>query len=85
MATIKLQLTKSFIGDISNALEIFGRSLGYNIDKSIYDDLAWGGLDYPNNNLLTDDDKIRIYNRLSAEQYNTKYGGEYPSGKKTCK
>lgn len=79
------QMIKSFIEDISQALELFGKSQGYNIDKYIYDDLAWGGLDFQNNSQLSDEQKDRILNRLKAEQYNSKYGDEYPSGTKACK
>ncbi|WP_130855561.1 hypothetical protein [Olivibacter jilunii] len=78
------QMVKSFVGDIAKALEDYGIACGYSIDSYIYNDLAWGGLDFMNNSQLSDTDKERIQNRLSAEQTGTVYGDEAPAGLK-CK
>jgi len=47
--------------------------------------MAWGGLDFQNNSTLTDDDKDRIQNRLSAEMSNKRVGDAIPSSDKSCK
>lgn len=78
------EMEKSFVGEIATALKEFGQARGYQLDDYIYNDLAWGGLDYDNNFQLSDDDKIRIQNRINAEQTNSTYDTESPAGVKAC-
>jgi hypothetical protein len=78
------QMEKSFVDEIAAALKEFGNSRGLNIDDYVYRDLSWGGLDFSNNNSLSDTDKDRIGNRLSAEQTNTTQDSEAPLGQKAC-
>ncbi|TAH14515.1 MAG: hypothetical protein EAZ12_00285 [Sphingobacteriia bacterium] len=78
------QMVFTFVKEIANALKEFGISIGLNLNDSIYNDMAWGGLDFSNNSNLSDDDKERIQHRLSAEQTNSTFGNEAPSSKKTC-
>lgn len=78
------QMEKSFVNDIATSLKEYGQARGLNLSDYIYQDLAWGGLDFDNNNQLSDDDKARIQNRLSAEQTNTTYDTESPAGQKAC-
>lgn len=78
------QIEKSFVGEIASALKEFGVVCKLHLDDNIYNDLAWGGLDFENNSQLSDDDKVRIQNRLSAEQSNSIYGDESPAGTKAC-
>lgn len=78
-------MTISFVHDIASALKDYGVSMGLNISDSIYEDLAWGGLDFENNSQLSADDKTRISDRLVAEQTNTIEGTQPPAGQKiTC-
>lgn len=79
------QMVKSFVSDIGAALKEYGTHvLGLQIDDYIYNDLAWGGLDFSNNSQLSDADKVRIQNRLSAEQNNSTFDTESPAGQKAC-
>ena len=78
------QMVASFIDDIAASLKQIGISLGLNLDDQVYQDIAWGGLDFENNSQLSDDDKERIQNRLSAEQTSSAYRNEFPSSTKTC-
>lgn len=78
------EMERSFVKEIADALEAYGNSIGLQIDRYVYDDLAWGGLDFDNNYYLSPDDKVRIQNRLSAEKTNQKFGDEDPKGQKNC-
>ncbi len=63
------EIERSFIGEIAMALDEYSETVGLiNVDKYVYTDLAWGGLDFKNNTGLTAVMKKRIENRLLAEQ-----------------
>ena len=73
------EMERSFIDEIALALDEYSETVGLNkVDKSVYTDLAWGGLDFQNNIKLTGNIKQRIQNRLLAEQLNGSFGGEKP-------
>jgi len=75
------EIEKNFVEDIAESLNEFGQKVGLiNINESVYNDLAWGGLDFENNALLTETDKQRIQYRLNAEQTNTAYDTQTPVG-----
>ncbi len=77
-------MEKSFVTEIASSLKEYGQSLGLQLSDYIYQDMAWGGLDFSNNSQLSDDEKARIQNRLSAEQTNSTFGTESPAGQKAC-
>lgn len=62
------EMAFSFVGEIATALREYGRNLGLQVDDSVYTDLAWGGLDFRNNDQLGEECKLRIQRRLTAEQ-----------------
>ena len=64
------EMALSFVGDIAFALQEVNERQGVVADNSIYLDLAWGGLDYQNNESLDFSDKERIQIRLVAAQLN---------------
>lgn len=73
------EIERSFIVEIALALDEYSETVGLNnVDKYVYTDLAWGGLDFKNNIQLTADIKERIRNRLLAEQLNEAFGTEKP-------
>lgn len=74
------EIEKSFVEHIASALKEYGQSIGLNIDENIYSDLAWGRLDFENSSQLSDEDKVRIQHRLSAEQLNIAFLTESPAG-----
>lgn len=75
------EIEKSFVEDIAESLNEFGQMAGLiSVDESVYNDLAWGGLDFESNALLTDSEKERIQYRLSAEQLNTAFDTQTPVG-----
>lgn len=74
------EIERSFVGDIASALKEYGENSGLKIDDIVYQDLAWGGLDFNNNSQLTDEDKQRIQLRLSAEQLNRSFASQIPVG-----
>ena len=75
------EIEKNFVDEIAESLNEFGQKAGLiNINKKVYNDLAWGGLDFENNALLTEADKERIQYRLSAEQLNTAFNTQTPVG-----
>lgn len=76
------QIELSFVDDITEALNTYGQSIGLSVDQSVYADLAWGGLNFQNNSLLTQTDKKRIQLRLSAEQLNRTIFNVNPVGTK---
>lgn len=78
------QMVKSFTSSIADALKDYGKSVGLNIPYQVYEDLAWTGLDFLNNSSLTDEEKDRIQNRISAEFSNSSFDTEVPLGKKAC-
>lgn len=74
------EIERSFIVEIALALDEYSGIVGLNdVDKYVYSDLAWGGLDFQNNTGLTREIKQRIENRLLAEQYNEPFGTEKPA------
>ncbi len=58
--------------------------MGYHLNDYIYNDMAWSGLDFNNNSQLTDEEKVRIQNRLSAEYTNNRFDSESPVGQQIC-
>lgn len=65
------EMALSFVGEIAAALREYGHSFGLQVDDSVYTDLAWGGLDFHNHHELAEESKLRIRQRLAAEQYDT--------------
>ena len=75
------EIERNFVEDIAESLNEFGQKIGLiSIDKSVYNDLAWGGLDFENDALLTETDKQRIQNRVSAEHFSTAFDTQSPVG-----
>jgi hypothetical protein len=75
------EIERSFMDDLALALADYSEIVGLtSVDKYVYSDLAWGGLDFQNNIQLTAGIKKRIQNRLSAEQLNEPFGTEEPVG-----
>lgn len=74
------EMAFSFVGDIAAALKEYGRSLGLRVDESVYTDLAWGGLDFQNNDGLAEENKERIRQRLQAEQLGAPVSPVPPAG-----
>jgi len=63
-------ITKNFITDISTSLKSYGKLMGYKLNGTYYDDLAWKGLTGTKAfNKLDDETKTRITNTIKAEQY----------------
>ena len=62
------EMALSFVDDIAFALQEVNERQGVVADNSIYLDLAWGGLDFQNNESFDDTDKERIQIRLVAAQ-----------------
>lgn len=62
------EMAASFVDEIALALREYGRTLGLKVADSVYTDLAWGGLDFQNNNQLAEENKERIRQRLQSEQ-----------------
>ncbi len=77
-----LQMELSFVDDIAIALKAYGNSINLLVNDNVYLDLAWGGLDFQNNEKLTGADKRRIQFRLSAEQMDVAFSEIYPTGPK---
>lgn len=50
------------------------------VDDSVYTDLAWGGLDFHNNDQIEEESKLRIQQRLNAEQFNASAYPIRPAG-----
>lgn len=75
------EIEKTFLADIAESLNEFGQKAGLvNVAESVYTNLAWGGLDFEDNVVLTQKDKERIQYRLIAEQLNRRSGTETPAG-----
>lgn len=74
------QMAISFVKEIAIALKEYGRSLDLKADDSLYTDLAWGGLDFYNNDQIEEDSKLRIQQRLNAEQFNASAYPIRPAG-----
>lgn len=73
------EMERSFIDEIALALDEYSETAGLNnVDKYVYTDLAWGGLNFQNNIQLTSQIKKRIQNRLLAEQLNEPFDTEKP-------
>ncbi|WP_221887757.1 hypothetical protein [Chitinophaga polysaccharea] len=63
------EMVRSFIIDIANALEEYGRNKGYNLSRQFYDDMAWGGLTGTSAfKALSTSEQDRINNILVTEQ-----------------
>lgn len=79
------QMVISFKQDISDALKEYGESCGYNLNSQLYDDMAWSGLQFTSAfSNLSDNDQVRIQNRLSAELTDSDFSDETSSGTKAC-
>ncbi|MDM1295786.1 hypothetical protein HX021_15970 [Sphingobacterium sp. N143] len=66
-------IAKDFITDLAGSIKNYGELKGYNLDKQIYDDIAWKGLmDTDAFKNLSNIDKARITDRIMAEQYDTR-------------
>ena len=76
------EMAVSFVDEMALALKEYGRSIGLNVDDSVYTDLAWGGLDFQNSGQLTAESKKRIQQRLNAELLNTTVFTTHPVGPK---
>ncbi|MBD0278383.1 MAG: hypothetical protein ICV81_10540 [Flavisolibacter sp.] len=63
------EMATSFVDAITLALREYGRSINQSVQDSVYIDLAWGGLDFHNNNQLTKEEKMQIQQRLTTEQF----------------
>jgi hypothetical protein len=73
------EIERSFIDEIASALDEYGDTAGLSkVNKEVYTDLAWGGLDFQNNIELSWAIKKRIQSRLLAEQLNESFGTERP-------
>ena len=74
------EIEKRFRADIAAALAAYSKLVNLNVDNSVLSDLAWGGLEFRNNDNLTQEDKVRIHARLLAELLNAEVGDERPAG-----
>ncbi|MGA6121716.1 hypothetical protein [Sphingobacterium anhuiense] len=64
---------KNFITDIAASIKNYGELKGYNLDKQVYDDIAWKGLvETEAFKSLSETDRDRIIDRIMAEQYDTR-------------
>jgi hypothetical protein len=79
------EIEKTFVNDIASALKEYGDNTNMDANDIIYNDLAWGGLNVQNSRLLTQKEKRRIQNRLSAEQSGHRNGTENPVGTRLTK
>lgn len=72
------ECTRSFVHDISNTIEAYGRSKDYKVPSQYYQDLAWGGLtDTDAFKKLKKKDRKRIKDVISTE-----FSGKDMNGKK---
>lgn len=74
------EMAVSFVNEIAIALREYGRGIGLKVDDSVYWDMAWGGLDFPKNNQLAEENKVRIQQRLHVEQFGIPVYSMYPVG-----
>jgi hypothetical protein len=74
------EIEKRFRADIAIALKAYSKLVHLDVDNTIFSDLAWGGLEFRNNDNLTQEDKVRIHDRLLAELLNAEVGDERPAG-----
>ena len=74
------EIEKRFTGDIATALKAYSERVNLIVENIVFSDLAWGGLNFRNNDLLTDEEKERIHHRLLAELFNKQFGEERPAG-----
>jgi hypothetical protein len=79
------EIEKTFVNDIASALKEYSVNTNMDANDLIYYDLAWGGLNVQNSRLLTDKEKRRIQNRLSAEQSGRRNGTENRVGTRLSK
>ncbi len=64
------EMAESFVDDIALALKEYNYNENRFTDNSVYTDLAWGGLDFENNESLNDDDRKHIETTLAKAQLN---------------
>ena len=74
------EMERRFAGDIATALREYSKGVNLFVDDIVFSDLAWGGLNFWNNDKLSYDEKRRIHNRLLAELSNSQVGDEKPAG-----
>ena len=74
------EMEERFTGDIATALKAYCERVNLVVDTTVFSDLAWGGLDFLNNDKFTNEEKERIHNRLLAELFNRKVGQVKPAG-----
>ncbi|WP_230699725.1 hypothetical protein [Flavobacterium sp. ENC] len=80
------EIAKTLVVQVGNALEAYGLSKGYKLDKQFYQDMAWGGLHETNAfKALSKSDQKRISNTVTVELKGTDVDGDVKSqkGKKT--
>lgn len=65
------EMANSLVDDIALAVKEYGLSVGHYVEDSVCRELAWAGLDFQNNDQLAEENKMRIQQRLSAEQLGT--------------
>lgn len=65
------EMARSFVHDIAVALKEYAHNIGGNYNDTFYNDLAWAGLDYADNEELKEEDKFRIQQTISSEQLGT--------------
>jgi hypothetical protein len=76
------EIARSLVKSIGVALEAYGVSQGYNLNKQFYEDMAWGGLQETDTfKALPKSDQNRILNTLSAELTGMDVNGDYKSQK----
>ncbi|HKH62374.1 MAG TPA: hypothetical protein VKA49_16140 [Flavitalea sp.] len=74
------EIERRFTGDIATALKAYSERVNLIVENTVFSDLAWGGLNFRNNDMLSDEEKERIHNRLLAELFNKQAGDEKPAG-----
>lgn len=65
------EMARSFVHDIAIALKEYAHNTGGDYNDTFYDDLAWAGLDYQDNDELKQKDKFRIQQTIRSEQLGT--------------
>lgn len=64
------EMAESFVDDIAMSLKEYNNNENRFTDSSVYTDLAWGGLDFENNESLNEDDRKHIETTLAKAQLN---------------
>lgn len=78
-------LAKRFVNDVAYTLQLYGRSKGYDLQTSFYEELAWAGLTETNVfKTLDKNQQQKIINTIKAERYgnNVNTNGITQKGKK---